>query len=387
MGYELALDTWAQEEREAIIRVLDSGFYSMGPEVAKFETEFAEKFGSKYAVMVSSGSSANLVATASLFYKKDNPLKAGDEVIVPCVSWATTYYPLMQYGLKLRFVDSELDTLNMDVSQLDAALTERTKMIVGVSILGNPADLVTMRTFADRHGLAFLEDNCESMGAHIGGKYTGTFGDMSTFSFFFSHHIGTAEGGMILTDNEELYHLCIAMRAHGWTRNLPEGSSLYEKRSDDFYEAYRFILPGYNARPTEFSGAVGRVQLQKLDQFIDVRRKNAAQFCSYFQNDARFIIQKEHGFSSWFSFPMIVNPDSGIDRNEVFDRLKRADIKYRIVTGGNFLRHDVIKYCDHTVVGEIKNANIIHDWGFFVGNAPIDLSLELSSLHEVLSDL
>src|SRR5881392_2174231 len=170
MRYELAAPTWGPEEFAAIDRVVARGRFTMGDEVAAFEREFADYFGSKYGVMVNSGSSANLVAVAALFYKSERPLQRGDEVIVPAISWATTFHPLQQYGLRLRFVDVELDTLNMDVSRLEAALTPRTRMLVAVSILGNPAALDVMRAFCDKHGLILFEDNCESMGASLNGK-------------------------------------------------------------------------------------------------------------------------------------------------------------------------------------------------------------------------
>ncbi|MBI5448474.1 MAG: DegT/DnrJ/EryC1/StrS family aminotransferase [Gammaproteobacteria bacterium] len=385
MTYELASSTWGQEELAAIQRVVDSGRFTMGENVRNLEAAFAEKFGCRYAVMVSSGSAANLLATAVLAYKKENPLKPGDEVIVPAISWATTYYPLQQYGLKLRFVDVDLNTLNMDVSQLEKALTPKTRMVMAVSILGNPCALDTMRAFCDKHNLYLFEDNCESMGAMLNGKQCGTFGDVGTYSFFFSHHISTMEGGMFVTENEELYHLARSMRAHGWTRDVPEGSTIFEKKEDDFFEAYRFILPGYNLRPLELSGAVGIEQLKKLDRFIDIRRENARYFKSLFAGDERFITQAENGESSWFAFTLILNPACSIDRASVMEAMKRANINYRIITGGNFLRHDVIKYFNYDCVGEIKNANIAHDQGFFVGNHPYDIRDQIKHFHATLT--
>jgi CDP-6-deoxy-D-xylo-4-hexulose-3-dehydrase len=357
----------------------------MGENVKAFEQEFATYFGKKYGIMVNSGSSANLIAVAALFFKKDKPLKRGDEVIVPAISWSTTYHPLQQYGLKLRFVDVSLETLNVDETQLEAALTPNTKAIVAVSILGNPAALDVMRAFADKHGLYLIEDNCESMDAELNGQKAGTFGDLNTFSFFFSHHISTMEGGIVLTDDLELFHLCRSLRAHGWTRDLPPDSPLFESRGNDFYEAYRFILPGYNVRPLELEGAIGRVQLKKLPGMTEQRRKNWALFQSLFGNDERFIIQKENGKSSAFSLTIILNPALNPNREKVFAALKEADIGYRIITGGCFLRHDVLEYYDYEIVGEIKNAYIAHDYGFFVGNHPHDLTPQLQRLHEVLN--
>jgi CDP-6-deoxy-D-xylo-4-hexulose-3-dehydrase len=386
MFYDLASSSWGQEEIDALQHVIASGQFTIGPKVRQFEEDFARKFGVKHALMVSSGSAANLVAVGALFYKKDRPLQRGDEVIVPSISWATTYYPLQQYGLRLRFVDVELDSLNIDVAQLERALTPRTRMVVAVSILGNPCALDVLRAFCDRHGLYLFEDNCESMGATLDGKPCGTFGDFNTFSSFFSHHISTMEGGIVATDDTELYHLARSMRAHGWIRDLPPDSTIYEKRDDDFYEAYRFILPGYNARPLELEGAVGVEQLKKLDGMIAARRKNAELFQSLFQGDERFVIQRERpgARSSWFCFTIILNPALDIDRRDVMAALKKADIGYRIITGGNFLRHDVIKYFDYDTVGEIVNANTAHDRGFFVGNHPHDLTPQIERLREVL---
>ena len=391
MFWDLAADTWGNEERAAIGRVLKSGRYTIGPEVAAFEKAFADYHGRKHAVMVNSGSSANLVAVAALIHKKDRPLRPGDEVIVPAISWATTYHPLQQYGLRLRFVDVELDTLNMDVSQLDAALTPNTRAIVAVSILGNPAALDVIRAFADEHGLYFLEDNCESLDAELpgksGGKKTGTFGDVSTFSFFFSHHISTGEGGMLTTDDAELDGLARAIRAHGWIRDVPDGLDLFGAGDDSFAEAYRFVIPGYNLRPQEINAAAGTEQLKKLPAMTAQRRKNLKLFQDLFGGDERFLIQRENGKSSSFCFTIIVKPESGLERADVFGPLKEADIGFRMITGGCFTRHDVIKYFDHDCLGDLGNANMAHDRGFFVGNHPFDLTEQIEKLRDVLNGL
>jgi len=384
MHYRLAESSWGEEEINAMRRVIEADHFTMGEKVKQFETAYAKKFGVKYAVMTNSGSSANLVGLASFFFKQENPLKPGDEVIVPSISWATTYYPLQQYGLKLKFLDVELDTLNIDISKLEEALTPKTKMIIAVSILGNPCSLDVIRKFCDDNGLYLFEDNCESMGAELNGKPCGTFGDIGTFSTFFSHHISTMEGGIILTENEETFHLIKSLRAHGWTRDLPNNSSIYDRGEDDFYEAYRFILPGYNARPLDLSGAIGIEQLKKLDSMIAIRRENAEVFVSLFAKDERFIIQKENGKSSWFSFTIVLNPKYAIDRSSVMEAMRKARIEFRIITGGCFLRHDVIKYFDYETVGEIVNANIAHDRGFFVGNYPRDIKPQIKNLWKVL---
>lgn len=386
MNYELAYSTFDESEKKAMYDVIESDMFTMGKNVKAFEAEFAKFFGKKYAVMVNSGSSANLVGVAALFYKKENALKRGDEVIVPCVSWATTYHPLQQYGLKLKFVDIDLETLNYDIDELKKAVTPNTKMIVTVSVLGNPNYFDEIEKICEDKNIILFDDNCESMGAKYNGKYTGTSGLVNTYSTFFSHHISTMEGGFVVTDDYEIFSLCKSLRNHGWTRDQGEDSPIFEKKDDDFFEAYRFILPGYNVRPGELQGAIGLQQIKKLPGMIEQRRKNAAYFQSKFKDDKRFIIQREVGESSWFSFTFIMHPDANLDRKEVFKVLNDAEIGYRIITGGNFLEHDVIKYFDYEVT-KSTNASYAHNNGFFVGNAPKDMTKEIDILVEALSKI
>lgn len=383
MKYELLFSTFGKEEKEAMLKVIETDSFTMGKHVQEFEEQFAKYFGMKYAVMVNSGSSANLIVVASLFHRKENPLKRGDEVIVPNISWCTTFYPLHQYGLKMKFVDIDIHTLNMDVAELKKAITTKTKMVVTVSILGNPCQFDEITKICRENNIILFEDNCESMGAKFTGKYTGTFGLINTFSTFFSHHISTMEGGLILTNDRELFCLAKSLRTHGWTRGLEPDCGLYEKKEDDFFEAYRFILPGYNVRPGELQGVLGKVQLKKLNWFLDLRRGNAKYFRELFKNDERFIIQKEIGESSYFSFTIIVKPESGINRNKVLKKLKGADIQYRIITGGCMLRHDVVKYFDYTCT-KSTNADLAHYNGFFVGNYPFDIRDKIEYLYKTL---
>lgn len=386
MKFPLTSSTFGDEEKEVMFKVIETGMLTMGRHVRKFEEQFADYFGKKYAVMANSGSSANLVAVASLFYRGTNSLKRGDEVIVPCISWATTFYPLYQYGLRLKFVDIDLKTLNYDVDELERAVTPRTKMIVAVSILGNPCYFDRISKICEDKNIILFEDNCESLGAKFNGQYTGTFGLIGTFSTFYSHHISTMEGGLILTDDYEIYCLCKSLRNHGWTRDQGDDSLIYKKRDDDFFEAYRFILPGYNVRPTELQGSVGKEQLKKLDYFLKIRRENARHFVNLFKDDERFIIQKETGESSWFSFTMIVNPKLGIDRGKILQVLKEAEIEHRIITGGNMLRHDVVKFFDYEVTKSV-NADTAHDYGFFVGNHPTYIKDKIDHLYETLKKI
>lgn len=384
MRYKLATSTWDHSEIEAIKRVVQSDTYSMSKEVEIYEKAFASYFGSKYAVMTSSGSAANLIMIAATFFRKINPLKRGDEIIVPAVSWSTTYFPLQQYGLRVKFVDIDLETLNYDLTALKNAITESTKAIFVVNLLGNPNDFYEINEIIGNKNILILEDNCESMGASFMGKKCGTFGLMGTFSSFFSHHISTMEGGVVLTDDKECYHLLLALRAHGWTRNLPKNNLITQKNDDWFTESFRFILPGYNVRPLEMSGAVGQEQLKKLNEFILIRRKNAEIFKELFSNDDRFYIQKEIGESSWFGFSLIIAPKVDFTREQVLQKLKKAKIEYRPIVTGNFTKSESLKYFDYSIHNEVKNANYLHSNGFFVGNSHLNLSSELSYLKQIL---
>lgn len=382
--YILASSTWDDKELKAIQDVIDSDIYTMGSKVAQFEKDFANYVGSKYAVMTSSGSTANLIATAALFYTKNPKLKKGDEVIVPAVSWSTTYYPLHQYGLKLKFVDIDINTLNYDLEALISAISEKTKMIMCVNLLGNPNDFDKIKEIIGSKDIILLEDNCESMGAEYNGKQAGTFGIMGTFSTFYSHHMATMEGGFVVTDNVELYHILLSLRAHGWTRNLPKDNLVSTKSDNWFEESFKFVLPGYNVRPVEMSGAIGIEQLKKLPNFLENRRKNAKLFQEFFTNHKNFIIQKEIGSSSWFGFSFVIKPESKLKRIEVLKKLEENGIEYRPIVTGDFTQNPVIKYFDYEIHGELKNAKLLHNNGFFVGNHQIDISKELNLLKNVL---
>lgn len=386
--YPLASSTWDQKEIEAINSVVNTGMFTMGKNVALFEKKFADYVGSKYCVMVNSGSSANLLAVAALFFCKENPLKRGDEVIVPAVSWSTTYYPLHQYGLKLKFVDIDQGTLNYDLKQLEMAISERTRSIMIVNLLGNPNDFNAIKKIVGNKNIRLIEDNCESMGALYEGKHTGTFGVMGTYSSFFSHHISTMEGGMIVTDSEEFQQILISLRAHGWTRGLPKTNHICGELADDpFFESFRFVLPGYNVRPLEMSGAIGLHQVDKLPNFIVERRKNAEYFKELFGNDKRFHIQQEIGKSSWFGFALILTEHAGFSRKKLTQHLMNQGIECRPIVAGNFTKNPVIKWMDHEIHGTLKNADLIHESGFFIGNHQYDIKNEIGILKKVLSEI
>lgn len=380
--YSLSNDTWDEKELEAIHRVIRSNRFTMGVEVEAYEKAFAKYFGAKYAVMSNSGSSANLLAISALIYSER--LQRGDEVLVPAVSWSTTYFPLEQCGLKARLVDIDCKTLNMDLNKVENAITDDVKAILAVNLLGNPNDFERLREICKRYDLILIEDNCESMGAKYRNKFAGTFGILGTFSTFYSHHLCTMEGGVTVTDDEELYHYLLSIRTHGWTRQLPHYSSLYRKNENEFYESFQFIMPGYNLRPLEMEAAIGLEQIKKLDSFVRIRRDNADVFKRMMKADERFYTQLETGESSWFGFALILREEYSGERESFIEALRNAGIEVRPIVAGNFARQPAFKYMNASISGELVCADYIHENGFFVGNHSVKMEKEINLLIDVL---
>jgi CDP-6-deoxy-D-xylo-4-hexulose-3-dehydrase len=381
--FPLATSSWGQEEIDAMQRVISSGQFTMGTKVRVFEDTFASYVGSKYCVMVNSGSSANLLMVAALFYtsNKRMKLKRGDEVIVPAVSWSTTYFPLYQYGLKIKFVDIDLETLNFDLDRLSTAITDKTRMIFAVNLLGNPNDFGRIKEIIGHREVVLLEDNCESLGATYVGKQAGTFGVMGSYSSFFSHHISTMEGGLVVTDSEELYHILLSLRAHGWTRNLPKHNWVCEEKSDDtFEESFRFVLPGYNVRPLELEGVIGIEQMKRLPALLGERRKNGFNFQKVFNSHPDVIIQKEIGQSSWFGFSFVIRPGSCLSRRELRNRLEHLGFECRPIVAGNFTKNEVVKYFNFEVHEDVRNADYIDKNGLFIGNQNYSMDEAIETL-------
>jgi CDP-6-deoxy-D-xylo-4-hexulose-3-dehydrase len=382
MNYPLAATTWDENEYEAIDRVVKSGMFTMGKEVSEFERRFADYVGTRYAVMVNSGSSANLLAVAALFFRKQSPLVSGSTAIVPAVSWPTTYYPLTQYGLRLRPVDIDPDTLNFKLDDLKLAIDDDVKLIFAVNLLGNANDFSAIKKLINVRDITLIIDNCESLGATFQGQHAGTFGAIGTHSTFFSHHISTMEGGVCVTDDEELYHVLLSMRAHGWTRNLPWPNHVADKdERGDFHQLFRFVLPGYNLRPLEMSGAIGVEQVKKLPHLIAMRRKNAAIFQDLFGQIEGIRIQQEIGQSSWFGFSMVVEEACGKSREMIVNALMANGIECRPIVAGNFFRNPVVDLLPYDMpLSPLVHADEIHDHGFFIGNHHWDAREQLGSV-------
>jgi len=381
MIYPLAYSTWGKEEVEAIQKVIDTDMYTMGNHVKQFEQEFAELFNSPNAVMVNSGSSANLLMLSLLKWK----YRLTGDIIVPVVGWATTYFPIVQNGFKINFVDVDPNTWNIDTTKIEQAITPNTVAIMPVNLLGNSCDYKAIKEICFKHKLLLIEDNCESMGAKFNNQYTGTFGLAGSFSFFFSHHIQTMEGGMVLCKHKDDADYLRSMRAHGWVRDLPDNSSLYKKTGNAFNDNFIFATPGYNLRPLEMSGAIGSVQLKKWNDIMKVRLENTKHFLNLFANKSWCRIQNEIGESSWFTFGMVLDGELKGRREEIIDALTNAGIQNRPLASRNFLKQPVMPNLDHIVSGTMDAANDIHDNGFFVGNGSIDIKEGIDKMYEIIS--
>jgi CDP-6-deoxy-D-xylo-4-hexulose-3-dehydrase len=358
----------------------------MGDEVARFESEFSDYLGSSHAVMFNSGSSANLGLIAAAIYRNEPLVPRNSSVIVPAVSWSTTFYPINQLGLKLSFVDVDESSLNIDTNLIEKAITKNTSAIFAVNLLGNPADWDSLRKLAEAYNLVLFEDNCESLGASIREKKTGTFGVGGTFSTFFSHHMSTMEGGLVATDDANLYQSLLSIRAHGWTRDLPNINSVHNKSGDPWEDLYRFVLPGYNLRPLEMEGALGREQLRKLPGFIAQRQMNAKYLLESKDSFADIKFQVENGSSSWFGFSLLLKGALAGKRKELVTALNLAGIESRPIVTGNFTLNPVMKHLNYEDLPPLPVADAVHNNGLFMGNHHFDITSELDLLLNLLGE-
>jgi CDP-6-deoxy-D-xylo-4-hexulose-3-dehydrase len=386
MIYSLTESTWGQEERNAAVGCINSGKLTMGFAVRQFEEDFARRVGSKYAVMCNSGSSANLLMLATLRYKS-NPLPEGCEIIVPAVSWGTTYFPIHQNNYIMKIVDINKDTLNIDIDEIEKNITNNTKAIFAVNLLGNPCDFDRLSDICRKHNLILIEDNCESMFATYKNKHCGTFGLMGTYSCFFSHHISTIEGGIVVTDDEECYQYLKSLRAHGWTRDLPDKNFVENKKGVLSDDLYNFIIPGFNFRPSELNAVIGIEQLKKLDDFVVNRTKNHSYFVDSMKafGDVMDIQQtQEHGKNSYFAFAVTYKNTLLGHRNKLIDFFKENDIESRPIVAGNFAKKSAISKMKHVICGNLPNANLIDTEGMYFGNHSTEIFDKIDYLADTL---
>jgi CDP-6-deoxy-D-xylo-4-hexulose-3-dehydrase len=395
----LNVPTFGDEEIDAAIEVLKSTYVTMGKKCRQFEQEFADYMGINEAIFVNSGSSANLLVFFALANPAVPPLTGkrrfvpGSEVIVPAVSWSTSIWPIVQAGGVPVLVDSDPRTLQMKPDAMRAALSDKTVAVCPVHVLGNTVEIDEVLAFAEENSLWVVEDTCEALGARYDEKLAGTFGDVATFSFFFSHHITTIEGGMILTRHPDLAELLRCLRAHGWTRDLQkrqETEALYPQVDPD----YLFVHMGFNVRPTEINAAFGLIQLGKLEAFNRKRREMASWW------NERFLPWIERGIFCpmqamaradvvWFGYPVICR-EQGIQK-ALKDHLHQHNVETRPIICGNMARQPALAHVPHRVSGPLKGADKIMDCGLLWGLSPLmstdDLEYVASAVSEFAAHL
>ena len=360
----------AEEIWEALDSLLTTQV-TMGKKVSRFEGEFAEHFGFSNSMMVNSGSSANLLAIAAL----SNPaiptrLHPGDEIIVPALCWSTTVWPLIQNGLVPVIVDVDPATFNVDPNEVERAISHKTKGIMLVHVYGNPCDMSAIMDIVNRESLTLVEDCCEALGASYDGTPVGAFGRVGTFSFYFSHHITTLEGGMCTTEDQECAELIRILRAHGWVRETSDREA-YARQYPSFDPRFLFVNLGYNLRATELQGGFGYVQLRKLDGFVAIRRDNARFWWQELGELGEFFeLQTETpgGTHSCFGFPMVVRESAPFTVKEITAFLSERGIETRPIIAGNIAAQPAMQHYRHRVVGDLPNSNHIMKNGFAFGN-------------------
>ena len=363
--------TFSADEILAALDCLLTTRVTMGPKVKGFEKEFCAAFGFGHGMMNNSGSSANLLAVAALANPAaKNGLRPGDEVVVPALSWSTTVWPLIQHGLVPVVVDIDPATLNIDPGEIERAIGPRTRAVMLVHVYGNPCDMDAILDICRRRQLLLLEDCCEALGAFYDGTPVGKFGRVGTFSFYFSHHMTTLEGGLCVTEDFQLAELMRILRAHGWVRECEEREP-YLLQNPGIDPRFLFVNLGYNPRATELQGAFGSVQLPKLAGFVEARRTNTAAWQKSLARFADFLsFQQEppKGRSSCFGFPMTLTDKAPFGVRELMAHLNQVKIETRPIIAGNIAAQPGLKLYPHRVVGDLAHVDRVTRNGLTFGN-------------------
>jgi len=362
--YQLSPNSFSNNDIIKGIKVLLSKKITMGEITKKFEKEFAKFIGSKYALMVNSGSSANLLATFAMINPiKKNRLKTGDECLVPSLCWSTSLWPIVQAGLKPKFVDVDPETLNISLKDLEKKISRKTKAVMLVHVLGNSTDMKKLKKITNKYKIKIIEDTCESLGSKFNGKYLGSFGDFGTYSFYYSHQITAGEGGMIVCNDKNNYKIIHSLRAHGWDRGLNNNK-----------KNFNFINSGFNLRPTEVSAAIGYNQFKKLNYFKRIRLENRKKIIfklkksKKWKNQFTFIEPIKGLEPSWFGLPILINKKYLNKKRKFLSFLNKNLIETRPIISGNFLNQPSIKlYKLNSKKEFFKGAQEIDNRGFFIG--------------------
>ncbi len=380
-AYPLGYCTWTADEVIAALDCLCDRMTTMWTKVEAFENQFATYIGTDSAVMVNSGSSADLVMM--LAARESGLLKPGDEILIPAVTWPTQVWAAVQAGFNVQLIDVDPRTLNASPKIIEAAITPNTKAIFLVHLMGNPCDMDAIHEIAERHHLLIFEDCCEALGAEYDGRKVGTFGIASVFSFFASHHISCMEGGMIVTATPDFSDACRLMRAHGWARDLKHRVAdvdILSRYGCPEDSRYFFLGMGFNFRPTELQGAIGQVQLAKLDTMNAHRERNARKVAENFRSTNGHTVESLMPVNykakpAWFALPFILRDGLPYTRAKVAAYLNHYGVDTRPIVGGNLARHPAFWKYRGMVRGPLPGANIVHDRGIYIGLPPFDDSM------------
>lgn len=384
--YPLSLATYGVEE---IIEALDSlcSFRTtMWEKTLQFERQFATYQGCSDSVMVNSGSSADLLMCFLLTNPAQPLLSSGDEILVSIVTWPTQIWSAMMAGLKVRFVDVDPTTLNIDIEDLEQKVTPSTKAIFLVHLMGNPCDMDRIMAIANKYDLQIIEDCCEALGAEWDKTKVGNFGLAGSYSFFFSHHMTTMEGGMIACSNHEITEQLKILRAHGWLRNVDP--TMYDLNNYDVDPRYAFVNWGFNVRPTDVQASFGLHQLQKLPQFNQRRIELANKFFSFIDSQPWLSRPKSDpkASPSWFALPLLVASDAPFNRKEITNYLELKGVETRPLVAGNIAKHPVAKIFSEFSIDTYPGADIIHQQGFYLGLSPFHTGEDIDKLIECLDE-
>ena len=366
----LSIPTFSHEEVNDSLQSMLSTFVTMGDKVKKFEELFSKYLKIKNSVLVTNASAANLLALSVLTNPNiKNYLKPGDEIITPALTFATTVYPILDVGCVPVLCDIDLETLNIDEKQIEKLITKKTKALMPVHLLGNPCKIDKIKKIAKKYNLFLIEDAADSSGAEYHGKKVGTFGDMSTFSFFYTHIMTTIEGGMLCSNNDKFSELGKSKRAFGWIRDLKDKKKI-EKKYKNIDSRFLFVTRGYNLKPTEIQGAFGKHQIKKLNSFVEARRKNANFWYKKLKKYHKFFItirEQPNTKSAWYGFPVIVQKNAPFDRKKLIEFLNKKGVATRPILSGNIAQQPVAKEF-YFKKGNLKNAEFVNNCSFWIGN-------------------
>lgn len=397
MEIPLAMQGLDSDDLKLVNEVFMSGQHTMGARVKSFEEEFANYVGTKYAVMVNSGSSANLLAleVAARGQSKKLEGKQGQYIAVPAVLWPTSLWPIIQLGYKVLVIDTLADSLMIDLAKLQKAKFDYGESLVGAVLihpLGRALNLAMIEKIKNELNLFVIEDTCESLGSGNHNKHSGTVGDFGTFSFYFSHHITTVEGGMVVTNNLQDYDDLISMRAHGWTRNRSDKEKIEEK-NPQLHRDFLFYTSGYNFRPMEFQGALGSSQLKKFPGFLTKRIANATKIAEEIAGSEFEILdftekdygRTRHGIPSHSSMALpIKHKNPNTDIRKIMDYLSSKKVASRPLLAGNTLHQPAFNHPSVKVYENLENSSTLYKQSFMLGNHHNYNNEQIKKIIEVL---